>query len=47
MAEQCFYCSREVDDKQLHLVTFLASMSEREEVLCDECYLEWLQGVKE
>ncbi|WP_243298432.1 hypothetical protein [Bacillus litorisediminis] len=47
MAEQCFYCLREVDDNQLHFVTFLASMNEREEALCNECYQEWLQGIKE
>ncbi|MET3698506.1 hypothetical protein SAMN05877753_109146 [Bacillus oleivorans] len=47
MAEQCFYCTKEVDDNQLHFVTFLSSMSEREETLCDECYQEWLQGIKE
>lgn len=47
MGEKCFYCSREADDYQFHYVTFQASNTEREEQLCDECYQEWLHGIKE
>ena len=27
-------------------VTFQVTEMEREEILCDECYQEWLQGIK-
>lgn len=46
MVEKCFYCVNEVEEKQRHYVTFLSSNQEREEPLCDECYHEWLHGLK-
>jgi hypothetical protein len=46
MPEKCFYCVNEIEEKQHHYVTFLSSNNERDEILCDECYQEWLQGVK-
>jgi hypothetical protein len=46
MQEKCFYCINEIEEKQRHHVTFLSSNTERDEILCDECYHEWLQGVK-
>jgi hypothetical protein len=29
-----------------HFVTFQTDDADREEVLCDDCYDEWLQGIK-
>jgi hypothetical protein len=46
MAEKCFYCINEIEENQLHQVTFISSNKERHETLCHECYQEWLQGVK-
>jgi len=46
MPETCFYCINEIEEKQLHHVTFLTSNREKDETLCDECYQEWLQGMK-
>ena len=42
----CFYCSNDTEEKQIHFVTFHVSDQEREEKLCDECYQEWLLGIK-
>lgn len=43
---KCFYCSNETEEKQTHYVTFHVSNQEKEEILCDECYQEWLLGIK-
>ncbi|WP_199880792.1 hypothetical protein [Bacillus massiliglaciei] len=43
---ECFYCSTATDDKKFHQVSFHLSEDIREEILCDECYQEWLQGIK-
>lgn len=42
----CFYCSNETNEKEVHYVSFHVSNTDREEALCDECYQEWLQGIK-
>ncbi|WP_462411205.1 hypothetical protein [Neobacillus sp. Marseille-QA0830] len=46
MNEICFYCSNDIEEKQLHTVSFFSSNQERQESLCDECYQEWLHGIK-
>lgn len=46
MPEKCFYCTNDIEERQLHYVSFISSNKERDESLCDECYQEWLQGVK-
>jgi len=46
MSYQCFYCTNETEENGVHHVTFHMANSEREELLCDECYQEWLQGIK-
>ncbi|WP_202171387.1 hypothetical protein [Bacillus sp. USDA818B3_A] len=46
MEEICFYCTDEIEERQLHYVPFVSSNEEREETLCHECYQEWLQGIK-
>ena len=46
MSQTCFYCTDEMEDKESHFVTFHVSNMEQEEVLCHECYQEWLQGIK-
>lgn len=46
MNQPCFYCSNDTDVHEIHLVTFQVTQGEREEILCDECYKEWLQGIK-
>lgn len=47
MSQQCFYCANETEENGIHHVTFHVSNTEREELLCEECYQEWLQGIKE
>ncbi|WP_394238966.1 hypothetical protein [Niallia oryzisoli] len=46
MSQQCFYCANDTEKDVIHHVTFHVSNSEREELLCEECYQEWLQGIK-
>jgi uncharacterized CHY-type Zn-finger protein len=46
MSQTCFYCTNETEDHQMHHVTFQVTNMDREEILCDECYQEWLQGIK-
>jgi hypothetical protein len=46
MLEKCFYCTTEIEKRQLHYVSFVSSNQERNESLCDECYKEWLEGLK-
>ncbi|WP_181832976.1 hypothetical protein [Bacillus taeanensis] len=47
MSNQCFYCQYEIDNQKLHVVSFYNVNQECEEVLCPECYREWLEGIKE
>ncbi len=42
---KCFYCDYDVEENFVHYVSFETNQ-DRDEVLCDECYLEWLQGIK-
>lgn len=46
LSYRCFYCDLEVDVNELHMVSFNIMDDERDEVLCDECYREWLEGQK-
>jgi len=46
MPENCFYCTSEIEKDNLHYAPFISSNKERDEALCDECYQEWLQGIK-
>ncbi|MCQ6276986.1 hypothetical protein JMM81_19100 [Bacillus sp. V3B] len=47
MTNECFYCTHDAGENESHLVTFHVTNSEREEILCEECYQEWLHGIKE
>lgn len=47
MKETCFYCDDHLHDNRLHYVSFFHNAVEREETLCDVCYAEWLEGIKE
>jgi hypothetical protein len=46
MFQKCFYCSNDTEENNIHFVTFQVTNTDKEEVLCDECYQEWLQGIK-
>jgi hypothetical protein len=46
VSHTCFYCSNDIEENEIHLVTFEVTNNEREESLCHECYQEWLQGIK-
>ncbi|WP_172799244.1 hypothetical protein [Bacillus sp. FJAT-29814] len=46
MSEKCFYCTDELDERQRHFVSFVSSNQERDEILCPDCYQDWLQGLK-
>jgi uncharacterized CHY-type Zn-finger protein len=41
---QCYYCEQETDSA--HLITFFQSKQERNELLCDTCYTDWLESLK-
>ena len=46
MFQKYFYCSNDIEENNIHLVTFQVTNTDKEEVLCDECYQDWLQGIK-
>lgn len=46
MANHCFYCDYEIENENTHFVNFFHSQEEREEPLCQDCYKEWLEGIK-
>ncbi|MEH6946125.1 hypothetical protein [Peribacillus asahii] len=46
MSEKCFYCTNDIQENGIHHVTFHVTDEHRDETLCDECYQEWLQGIK-
>ncbi|MGD8191294.1 hypothetical protein ACQCN2_15045 [Brevibacillus ginsengisoli] len=41
---QCFHCEHETES--VHLISFFQGKQDREELLCDECYVEWLHSIK-
>jgi len=46
MPERCFYCSDELEERNVHYVSFVSDTEERDEILCHDCYHEWLHGMK-
>lgn len=42
--EKCYYCEHSLE--KAHLVTFYTGDTERNELLCSECYAEWLESIK-
>ncbi|MBM7655639.1 hypothetical protein [Neobacillus cucumis] len=46
MVEKCFYCTDDIEEKQFHIVPFVTMNEERDETLCNDCYKEWLEGIK-
>lgn len=47
MSSQCFYCEDELNEESRnHYVSFQSANIERDEILCPDCYQEWLQGIK-
>ena len=46
MSQTCFYCTNQTEEKEKHFVTFHVTNTAKEEILCDECYQEWLHGMK-
>lgn len=44
MEYTCYYC--EHNTSSAHLVTFYKQDEERNELLCDECYADWLLALK-
>ncbi|MDC3417352.1 hypothetical protein [Aquibacillus salsiterrae] len=47
MIESCFYCGSHVIEGALHQINFFHNDVDREEMLCPECYKDWLEGIKE
>ncbi|WP_222599241.1 hypothetical protein [Aquibacillus kalidii] len=43
----CFYCDESITDEKMHHISFFHNEEDRNEILCRECYNEWLQGIKE
>lgn len=46
MTQTCFYCTNETEEKEMHFITFDVTNTTKEEILCNECYQEWLHGIK-
>lgn len=46
LSYRCFYCDHDVEVNEAHKVTFDILDDERDEILCEECYKEWLEGMK-
>ncbi|MFC4769645.1 hypothetical protein [Effusibacillus consociatus] len=44
MNDTCYHCEHEIDKP--HSVTFYEGNEERNELLCDSCYDEWLASIK-
>lgn len=40
----CYHCEHQVS--HVHPVTFYETDGERNELLCKECYAEWLESIK-
>ncbi|MGC4376237.1 hypothetical protein WD019_04750 [Fictibacillus sp. Mic-4] len=47
MEKNCFYCDYEIEEGKQHFVAFFKNRMEQEKPLCDVCYAEWLEGLKE
>jgi hypothetical protein len=47
MEEPCFYCDHPIEEGKKYYAPFLRNGEEKEELLCTDCYLEWLVGIKE
>lgn len=41
---RCYHCEHE--SPSAHLITFFQGTEERDELLCDSCYADWLEGLK-
>ncbi len=48
MDYQCYYCENTAQQAQAHSITIYneTGVEDRLEVLCDDCYDEWLQSLK-
>lgn len=44
MEHMCYHCEHQTEN--VHRVTFYESDYEHDELLCDECYSEWLESIK-
>lgn len=47
MDQTCFYCDNQMSEKNAHHVSFLIDAADRNETLCDICYKDWLEGIKD
>jgi hypothetical protein len=47
MEENCFYCDYEIEKGKMHHISFFKNNEEHAKQLCDVCYSEWLEGIKE
>ncbi|MCF8564081.1 hypothetical protein LLE49_04925 [Alicyclobacillus tolerans] len=45
MAEKCYYCEHDIENRPYY-VTFYDADDEHDEPLCDTCYAEWLASIK-
>lgn len=41
---QCYYCEKDTDSA--HQIYFFQNKQEREELLCDVCYADWIESLK-
>lgn len=44
---KCFYCENDIEPDHVHIVNLYDPEHPQDERLCDQCYAEWLEGIKE
>lgn len=44
MSYQCHHCEHETES--IHMASYFQANKEIDELLCDECYSDWLQSLK-
>ena len=43
----CYYCGQKIEEGHVHMTHLYEAEHPQDEPLCDECYGEWLEGIKE
>lgn len=46
MDSQCYYCQHDAGDK-VYYITIYEVDDEHDEPLCDSCYKDWLESMKD
>ena len=41
---RCYYCEHATDS--VHQISFFQGKQDRDELLCDDCYADWIESLK-